>query len=221
MVVLPAPRRVLYLHGFASSPFSRKATFLAGRLRALGYVVDIPALDENDFGNLTITRQLNLVRSRMDGGPISVIGSSLGGYLAALLASHHLEIDRLVLLAPAFDFFRLWTEELGPERLADWREQDALNVYHYGAGKEVALRYELMRDAAAHQPFPEFEQPALIIHGENDRVVPIALSEQYVAAHPNCRLIRFASGHELTDVLEDMYPPIENFLLDARPKFRC
>jgi uncharacterized protein len=215
--MLPAPQRVLYLHGFASSPLSRKATFLAARLRRLGFSVDIPALDEGDFERLTITRQLEFVRPSIEKGRLSVIGSSLGGYLAALLAARYSNIDRLVLLAPAFGFHRLWIHELGPERLADWREQDALNIYHYGAGREVPLRYDLMRDAEQYPPFPDFQQPALILHGENDHVVPIELSEDFLAAHPNCRLRRFPSGHELTDVLEDMGPPIESFLSAAVP----
>ena len=43
--------------------------------------------------------------------PAILIGSSLGGYLAALYAARHpAQIERLVLLAPAFQFPRRWRE---------------------------------------------------------------------------------------------------------------
>jgi pimeloyl-ACP methyl ester carboxylesterase len=212
--MLHALKRVLYLHGFASSPYSRKGVFLAARLRESGFTVEIPALDAGDFRNLTVTKQLSLIHHSAASGPLAVVGSSLGGYLAALLAAREPNVRRVVLLAPAFDFHRLWVDELGPARLAEWEQSDALQVFHYGEGRQVPLSYSLMKDAATYEAFPRFEQPGLIFHGENDTVVPISLSEHYVQAHPNCRLVRLQSGHELTDVLEDIWPVAESFLAD-------
>jgi len=205
----------LYLHGFASSPHSRKASFLGSRLRDLGLEVEIPALDQNEFERLTITRQIELVRPYIDAGPVSIIGSSLGGYLAALLAARYSNARRLVLLAPAFDFHRLWVEEMGPERLAAWRERGAVGVYHYGANRNLELWYDLMQDAETYEPFPDFDQPALLFHGEYDSVVPVSLSEHFAARHPNSRLVPLPSGHELTDVLDRIWAVTETFLTAA------
>src|SRR4051812_28664566 len=106
---------VLYLHGFASSPLSRKARFLGERFAELGIRFDAPELAGGDFFHLTISKQLQVVRAAAEGTrPLMIIGSSLGGYLAALYAAAH-NVKQVVLLAPAFGFHDLWVKRLGPE----------------------------------------------------------------------------------------------------------
>jgi predicted esterase YcpF (UPF0227 family) len=57
---------VVYLHGFASSPASRKAQFFRERFAAQGVEMAIPALDGGDFFNLTLSGQLEVIeRPRM------------------------------------------------------------------------------------------------------------------------------------------------------------
>jgi uncharacterized protein len=210
--------RVFYLHGFASSPASKKAGFFAEQLRALGLPVEIPNLSEDAFERLTITGQLDVVEraigsASQHGRRIVLIGSSLGGYLAALYASRHPEVDRLVLLAPAFQFYQLWTAELGPERLGLWRENRSIPIFHYGEGRELPLGYQLMEDAAGYEPFPAFSQPALVFHGTQDPVVPVSYSAAFAEAHPNVKLVQLESGHELTDVLDEIWRQMKDFLL--------
>jgi hypothetical protein len=69
-----------------------------------------------------------------------------------------------------------------------------------------------MEDAAQYEDEPEFPQPALILHGVRDSIVPAEISRVYAARRPNTRLVLFESGHELTDVLEPMWLEILNFL---------
>src|ERR1700691_4599065 len=98
--------RFVYLHGLASSPHSRKARFFEDRFRELGIGLEIPDLAEGNFRNLTLTAQLNVI-ARVSHGvsrdePVALIGSSMGGYLAALYAARHSgDVEKLVLLAPA------------------------------------------------------------------------------------------------------------------------
>lgn len=213
--MLPTHLRVLYLHGFASSPASRKAQFFAEKLRSLGLQVDIPDLAEGDFQRLTITRQLKLLERLLAREPAILIGSSLGGYLASLYASSHPEIDRLVLLAPAFDFCRLWLQDLGPQRIDLWRTNGTMPVFHYGAGREALLDFGFLEDASTFDGFPSFLQPALVFHGKRDPVVPVQHSERFAETHPRVRLVRLDSGHELTEVLDAMWLEAQAFLLDG------
>ncbi len=210
--MLTKATRILYLHGFASSPQSRKAQFFAAKLEGLGWRVSIPDLAEGAFEKLTVSRQLALVGEELQGEPAVLIGSSLGGYVAALYAARHPEVERLVLLAPAFDFYRLWMGELGPKRVAEWRETGTIPVFHYGAGREMALGYEFLEDARRFEPFPDVRQPALICHGNADQVVPVEHSVTFAEEHASARLVRFESGHELTDVLTDIWDETEKFL---------
>ncbi|MFL6350588.1 MAG: alpha/beta hydrolase [Bryobacteraceae bacterium] len=210
--------RIVYLHGFASSPESRKAHFFCERLRDLGLIVNVPDLAEGDFERLTISAQLRVIQAAAECQSATIlIGSSLGGYLAALYAARHPEVDRVVLLAPAFDFHRLWTDQLGPERVAAWRESGLIHVFHHAAGRELPLRYQFLEDASHFEPFPHFAQPALIFHGNHDPVVPVIYSSEFVETHANARLIRLESGHELTDVLDTIWHESRTFLVDGAP----
>jgi hypothetical protein len=210
--MLPHPLRVLYLHGFASSPGSRKARFFAGRLRGLGFSVEIPNLAQGRFEQLTITGQLELLEALARNEPVIIIGSSLGGYLAALYAARHPEVDRLILLAPAFGFHQLWIAELGLDRVAEWRTRGSIPVFHYAEQREVPLGFHFIEDAARFEPFPDFHQPALIFHGNHDDSVPVQQSLAFVRDHRNARLIRLESGHDLIDVLEPVWNVCETFV---------
>ena len=205
--------RVLYLHGFASSPQSRKAQFFAEKLAACGVRMDIPALDRGDFEHLTITAQLEIVDRAASGHPVALIGSSLGGYLAALYAARNTNVLRVVLLAPAFQFHHLWTSRLNAQQLEDWRNKGSVPIFHYGERREVPISYGLIQDAAQYEPWPDFPQPALIFHGTEDASVPVEYSVEFVRTHPNAHLIRMPSGHELTDVLDEIWRQSSEFLL--------
>lgn len=176
--------------------------------------MDIPDLAGGDFSRLTITRQLAVMERATAAEPVLLAGSSMGGYLAALFAARHPEVQRLVLFAPAFRFARRWAETLGAEKTAAWRRTGWLDVFHYGEGRNLPLSYALLEDAAAYEDYPAVPQPALIFHGANDLVVPPRYSQEFAAAHPNARLEIVPSGHELTDVLDYMAPKVTAFLLD-------
>jgi hypothetical protein len=202
--------RVVYLHGFASGPRSSKAQFFRRKFAAAGVPMEIPQLDEGRFEDLTISGQLGVIERAVGDRPAILMGSSLGGYLAALFAARHrAQVERLVLLAPAFQFPRRWRERHSPE---EWKRQGSIPVFHYGDGRERRLGYQFVEDAARYEDEPEFAQPALILHGVNDDVVPAAISSAYAARHPGVRLVLLESGHELTDVLEPMWAQVSYYL---------
>jgi pimeloyl-ACP methyl ester carboxylesterase len=204
--------RILYLHGFASGPGSNKARFFSRRLEAAGAHVAALDLARGDFEHLTITGQLQAV-DEAAGLPVALIGSSLGGYLAALYAARHAEVTRLVLLAPTFGFARRWPERLGAEAVANWRRTGWMEVFHFADGRDRAVSYALLEDGAQYEDYPDFTQPALIFHGAQDDVVPAELSRNFVAGHPNAVLEIVASGHELLNVLDSIAPKVTEFLL--------
>lgn len=207
--------RVVYLHGFASSPQSSKALFFGEKFREAGVPFLAPALDQGNFEGLTISGQLSVIESAVgEGGPGTVLmGSSLGGYLAALYAATRPEaVDRLILMAPAFDFLSRWKTRLSHEELRQWKERGWLPIFHYGAKTECRLGYQFLEDGARYPAVPDFLQRALILHGTEDPVVPASGSRDFAREHPRSRLVLFGSGHELTDVVEEMWREIVNFV---------
>jgi len=206
--------RILYFHGFASGPSSGKARYFAERFRERGANLEIAGLAGGDFEHLTISSQLAVIERLAAGEAISLIGSSMGGYLAALYAARHPEVRRLVLMAPAFGFARRWPESLGAEALAEWKRRGVREVFHYGEGRPRMLHYDLLEDGQNYEDYPEFAQPALIFHGSHDDVVPVQFSREFAASHPNVQLEVLNSGHELHDVLKAMVPKAIAFLLE-------
>jgi hypothetical protein len=204
--------RFVYLHGFASSPSSRKARFFEQRFRELGIGLEIPDLAEGNFRSLTLTAQLNVIARVCGGGSVSLIGSSMGGYLAALYGARHAEVQKLVLLAPAFSFASRWPETLGEQAMQQWKRTNALEVFHYSEGRVVELGYQLIEDAQRYEPYPDFTQPVLIFQGRNDTVVPPIYAETFAARHPNATLRLLDSDHDLVDVLDEMWRETEEFL---------
>ncbi len=78
---------ILYLHGFCSSPASWKARLMAEEMarRGLAEQFVCPALSPVP-GEALATAESLIVRAQ---GPITLIGSSLGGHYATCLAERH------------------------------------------------------------------------------------------------------------------------------------
>lgn len=204
---------IIYLHGFASGPGSHKACLFRDRFAAVGIELAVPDLSQGDFEHLTITGQLGVVERLAGGAPVALIGSSLGGYLAALYAARHPEVTRAVLMAPAFGFPRRFRELIGPAAAAAWEHTGWLDTYHYGEKRNCQLSYDLMTDGARYEDEPAVSQPVLILHGARDEVVPVRLSEAFAANRSNVQLEVLDSDHELLDALETLWQKARAFLL--------
>jgi len=205
-------KRFVYLHGFASSPQSGKAQFFHRRFAERGLTLQIAELDRNNFKGLTISGQLEVIEAEVQGDPAILIGSSLGGYLAALYAARHANIERLILMAPAFQFPQRMRERFSEAELEQWRQEGTRLFFHYAFQDHRPLGYSFVEDSAKYEAEPDFRQPALIFHGTRDDVVPAEYSVQFAEGHPNVRLCLLNSGHELTDVLEPMWAETAKFL---------
>jgi pimeloyl-ACP methyl ester carboxylesterase len=211
--------RIVYLHGFASSPASTKASFFRARLRELGLDLQVPDLAP-DFRRVTITSQLKVAQPLVAEGPVVLLGSSLGGYLATILAERHPDtVAGLVLFAPAFGFAGRWQQRLGPDAMARWRREGTLPVFHYGKGREEKLSVKLLDDAATHAPQPDPRCPALVFAGSRDESVPLDAVESFAHARGGRELVVLDAGHELTEALDSMWHLTHGFLasLGAAP----
>jgi hypothetical protein len=154
-----------------------------------------------------------VVESVAGSEPVALIGSSMGGYLAALFAARHPEqVERVVLMAPAFGFARRWAESLGPAKVAAWEQSGGLPVFHYAAGGETTVGWGLMKDARGYEEEPDVRQPALVFHGVKDDVVPVEASRSFAEGRTNVALHELDSDHELIDVVETIWTESAAFL---------
>ncbi len=205
--------RLAYLHGFASGPGSTKARFMAARFAERGTTLAVPDLAP-DFTHMTIGSMLAIVDAILNGGPTVLLGSSLGGYVAALVAARRAErVPALVLMAPAFGFAARWERQVGEKAMAAWRRRGTAPVFHYGRNREEPLSVALLDDARRFDDEPDPACPALVLHGRRDDAVPLAVAEAFVARRPDRRrLVVYDAGHELTEVLEPMWHEVTAFL---------
>lgn len=204
----------IYIHGFASSPQSTKVKYLQERFAELSINLKVPDLNQGGFPQLTISRQLTQVSAEFPPPPASVtlIGSSLGGLTAAWLAEKHPQVQRLVLLAPAFGFLSHWLPRLGEEQLKRWQTEQYLQVYHYGEQRFLPLSYDFLLDARQYQDEQlQRSVPTLILHGRDDDVIPIQSSRDYSADRPWVKLVELDSDHTLSNVLAQIWEAIQDF----------
>ncbi|MEH2161532.1 MAG: YqiA/YcfP family alpha/beta fold hydrolase [Nostoc sp.] len=204
----------IYLHGFASSPNSAKAQDLGDRFTQIHTKLKIPDLNVGDFSQLTITRQIAQVAAEFskDSTPVTLIGSSLGGLTAAHLGQQYLQIQRLVLLAPAFGFLSHWLPKLGDQEVQRWQQEKSIMVYHYGEKRSIPLSYDFVTDAAQYQEkLLQRLIPTLILHGKKDEVIPIEASRDFARCHSWVKLIELDSDHALGNVMEEIWQEIRLF----------
>lgn len=210
-------RTVCYLHGFASSAASTKASYFRERFTERGLFLRTPDLNEPDFATLTMTRMLAQVEQELalaEPDPVVLIGSSLGGTLAVLAAERFgSRIERVVLMAPAVMFAKEGHHLLPPERIAEWRRAGSLPFFHYGAGAERPLNVAFYEDSLMYDPFDAlFTQPTLAFQGLHDRSVDPRTVEAFARARPNVTLQLLDDDHQLTASLPAMWEAVASFL---------
>jgi hypothetical protein len=207
---------ILYLHGFASGPGSTKARSLEERFGRLSVRLVIPDLTPgpDGFERSTPSSMLAIAETALASAPPphGVIGSSLGGWLAALAASRDPGVERLVLLAPAFRLAERWLARLPGADLVHWK-REGLEVDHHASGRRRRIGWEFMEDALRWPAWPEVKVPTLCLAGTKDDVVPLADVERWVRKTPSARLIVLEDGHELVSSIDRIFDEARTFLV--------
>ena len=209
--------RLIYLHGFASSPRSSKATFLARKLAEEGVEMEAPDLNEPDFSTLTVSRMLDQVGRLIEAEPqqpVTLIGSSLGGFVSVQAALQHpARVQRLVLLAPALDFDGNRLRDLGDRGIAQWKATNELNVFHYAYGRHLPVHYTLYEDAGRYDSLhASLEIPIQVFQGGRDTSVDPETVRRWSSIRPNVELHMLDDDHQLIESLKYIWDEMRTFL---------
>lgn len=213
---------LFYLHGFGSSPDSGKAAYLRERLAPLGLRLLAPDFNQPDFSTLTVSRMIGQVREaigRLEPGPVALIGSSLGGFVAIHVAAGEQGSDavhpiaHLVLLAPAVDFASGRDGWLTDAELRDWRRTGRRDVFHHTYGRTYPMHVGLYEDGHGYDAFQaRSDVPVLVFQGVRDSVVNPARVTAWAAARANVTLRTLDDDHQLQTHLNEIWLESARFL---------
>ena len=207
---MSAPRGVLCLHGLTGTPFEVQA--IADALAAAGYVVAAPLLSGHgvDPAALEESSWTDWLRSAVAafdalvahiGGPVAIVGFSMGGLLALELAKA--APDRVAALAILSAPLRLRRTQVSGIRLLSLvprrLRRGRLRAIPKSLGSDVAhpdlrgkvlglpampvraLESLLALMAVARLDLARVGAPTLVAHGRHDHTVPIAASLELAA----------------------------------------
>jgi pimeloyl-ACP methyl ester carboxylesterase len=219
-------RHVIYLHGFASSPRSTKATYFARQFAAAGVGYSCPDFNEPDFESLTVTRMLEQTRAAIERSgrssafaeatadklerPDSIVlmGSSLGAFVAIHAAAQDRtgRVERLVLMAPALDFGGNRLRQFGEHGIEEWRRRGSVPFFHHAYNEPREVGFALYEDAARYDAFAvTLAQPTLVFQGTRDASVDPAMVQRWARTQPHVDLRMLDDDHQLTSSVATMW----------------
>lgn len=204
----------VYLHGMGSVRTGEKSASLAEFAAAAGRPflrVDLRGHGESSgrIGTISVSELIDDAEQVLAKvGPAILVGSSLGGMLAAFAAGNRPElVIGLALLAPALGLI----PNLG-------RRLDADGRLWTSDGRGFVVDQRVLDDAHAldeSQLPPRLTMPTLIVHGTADDVIPAASSERFYAALPSRRKDLWLvpdADHRLNTVAAAIWPRLDALL---------
>ena len=191
---------VLLIHGFGDTPQALR--YLGGALHARGWTVHAPLLPGHgrtlaEYGRSGAASwiahardELAMLRARHR--EVAIVGLSMGGALASVLAAETPEVRALALLAPYLSMpttiRRLarvhgllglvmpWAAGRGERSIHD--EREAARSLAYGVVAPRLLRELLRVVEAAQEAMPRITVPTLVLHSRQDNRVPVEAAER-------------------------------------------
>lgn len=132
--------------------------------------------------------------NRVDKSRIYLFGESQGGMVTTLAASEISEkIDAVVLLYPAFCIPDNWNERFK-------EDEDIPDEHEFWGMKLGRGFFENLRSIDAYKVINKLPNRVMIMHGEDDKVVPISYSERAKDLMPSAEFERFENeGHGFSE----------------------
>jgi len=176
-------RQILFVNGFLSKRWGTKSHAVAQfcQNRSWGFCCfDYRGNGDSEgrFSDYTLSHWLEdghtMVEFLSQGPPLTIIGSSLGGWLAWLLARDYQEIDRLLLLAPAFNMMGQHALDISHARRTAWQEKGLMPWDDDAAHKDFPLSWKWVVESESFwkSTFDRVRRlRTTILHGLQDTVI--------------------------------------------------
>ena len=186
-------RSVLFITGFLSKRWGSKSNALAQWSTELGWgfcCYDVRGFGDSEgtFTDYTLSdwiadarTVLSTVESQSQG--LTIVGNSLGGWIAWLMAQEHDHVDRLILIAPAFNMMGVRAKSISAERRHHWHSAGWMPWDDDPLHREWPLSWKWVEESEAYwaTSFDRLRRVrTTILHGLGDTVILPQGSREFV-----------------------------------------
>jgi pimeloyl-ACP methyl ester carboxylesterase len=128
---------------------------------------------------------------------VYLIGHSMGGGISIVKTAEDKRIKKLVSMASISSFYNLWPKAAEEQ----WRLQGIMYMLNSRTNQQMPLKASLLDDLNKNSgrldiaaQAAQITQSWLIIHGDEDKTVPVAHAKQLAAAQPNAEFFIIKGG---------------------------
>lgn len=229
-------KAILLIHGFAGGAYDYgdlpNDLELINNYKVFTYT--LPGHNKSIINNVTkedwIKKSEYQIEKIINHGykDIYVIGHSMGGVIASYLASRYKEVKKLVLAAPAFQYFKFENNKINilesikvvPNLFKDYDKAEVISRIFKVPVSTIREFTSLVKEH--HDDIKNIKCPTLIIHGTKDEIVPNS-STLYVYDNIKSSSVMLVEFENLTHNLfiNDRYNEIKNLIMNyfkSKPK---
>ena len=176
-------RQILFITGFLSKRWGNKSKALAQWCQEKGWAFccyDVRGFgdSEGQFTDYTLSDWIVDARTVMrfieSGPPITIIGNSLGSWIAWLVAQEFPIVEELILIAPAFNMMGERAKTIPKERLHAWHTAGWMPWDDEPLHKDWPLSWKWVEESEQYwaKTF-DIARPVktTILHGQDDMVI--------------------------------------------------
>ena len=175
--ILGQDRQLLFITGFLSKRWGTKSKALAEWCREQNWgfcCFDFRGNGDSEgvFRDYSLNDWLDdarrVLQNMNDGPPVTIIGSSLGGWLAWVLGQEFTQVRQVVLLAPAFNMMGKRAQEIPPSRRDEWKGSGWMPWADDELHRDFPLSWKWVAESEAlwDQRFQSLRRvPTTILHG--------------------------------------------------------
>ena len=183
----------VFVHGFRSHCNGEKSLAVARHAREQGWSwlrFDLRGhgLSGGDLARQNVTSALSDLHAVFEytaGRELILLGSSMGGWISTLASlGSPQRVLGMVLIAPAFNFVQRNFATLPAEVLALWKHEGRMSFPDAYDREPYTLEYSIIEDAWRYDVLDravEIDMPVHIVHGDDDSIVPLASTHQFIA----------------------------------------
>jgi pimeloyl-ACP methyl ester carboxylesterase len=184
-------RQILFITGFLSKRWGNKSKALAQWCEEKGWgfcCYDVRGFgdSEGSFTDYTLSDWIADARlvlgSIKSGPPVTIVGNSLGSWIAWLMAQEYSTVEELILVAPAFNMMGERAKTISKDRLHDWHTAGWMPWDDDPLHKDWLLSWKWVEESEAYwaKTFDIVRQvKATILHGQDDGVILPEGSKQF------------------------------------------